>query len=104
MTLWEIHKGDVVQHNGNDLTLLEEPHPLLLGEGQDSGPGIEAQAKINRTGRVVTLRDYKLRADKLHFVRITRLEDRDVEDIQEIIKRTIKESLAPIFQRLAAVG
>lgn len=103
MTLWEIKKGDTVKLGNQEYFVLEEPHPLLLGVDKH-GPGLEAKAQNIATRKVQVLRDYTAVANKLHFVRVTRLEDRDVEDIERIIRKTIQEALEPIFKRLSTAG
>jgi hypothetical protein len=96
MTLWDLHKGDLVtcsEHKGEILTLIEEPHPLLIGAG--------IEAKFKRPGgKVVFFKDFNAVKDKQQFTKVRGLEDLKPDEIGAMIAESVREAIAPICTRL----
>jgi hypothetical protein len=96
MTLWDLQKGDLVtrpEYAGEILTLIEEPHPLLIGAG--------IEAKFKRPGgAIVFFKDFNAVKEKQQFTKVRGLEDLKPDEIGAMISESVREAIAPIYTRL----
>lgn len=95
MTLWEIHKGDKVvspKYPGEILSVLEEPHPMMMDAGLD--------CKFKRlNGDVVFIRDYEAVKSE-QFTKVQGFEDMPKSDLEIFIENEVKNQIRPLAEKL----
>lgn len=91
----ELRKGDKVvspKYRGEILTVLEDPHPMLIDSGLD--------CKMRRAnGLEVFFRDYT-RAPKQTFIKVSGFEEMPLEDMQIFIREEVGKFAGGITNRL----